>query len=89
MLSKRPKVGLWLWKATDPALGGGQGAVLGLWASWRPEITGFQSQASQTPLDPSEELRTKWGPQVVPQPALGLKRGKGREKGGAGWFPCG
>jgi hypothetical protein len=28
----------------------------------RSEITGSQSRASQTPLDTSEELRTKWGP---------------------------
>jgi hypothetical protein len=50
-----------LW--TQPA-GAGQGAVQGLWASRRPEITGSRSQsrASQTPLDTAEELRTKWGP---------------------------
>ena len=62
MLSLRPWMGVWLWEATDPAHGGGQGAVLGLWASRRPEITGFQSRASQTLLDIAEELRTKWGP---------------------------
>jgi hypothetical protein len=41
--------------------GGGQGAVWGLWASWRPETTGSQPQVSQTLLDTIEELRTKWG----------------------------
>ena len=29
MLSTRPRAGAWLWEATDPASGGGQGAVLG------------------------------------------------------------
>jgi hypothetical protein len=38
---------------------GGQGAVRGLSASWKPEITGSQSWASQTPLGTVEVLRTK------------------------------
>jgi hypothetical protein len=29
MFSTRPWVGVWLWEATDPAHGDGQGAVLG------------------------------------------------------------
>ena len=33
-----------------------------LWASQRPEMTGSQSQTSQTSLCVSEELRMKWGP---------------------------
>jgi hypothetical protein len=47
MLSMRPWVGVWLWEATGPQLRRvGQGAILGLWASWKPEITGSQTQAS-------------------------------------------
>ena len=54
------------WAVTEPNLpGGGQGAVLGLWASLRPEITYSQSQASQTLLNTEEELRTNGGPEVV------------------------
>jgi hypothetical protein len=41
---------------------GGQGAVVGLWASRRPEITSSQSQASQMLLDTVEELKTNWRP---------------------------
>ena len=63
MLSTGPQVGIWLCEATDPTRwgggGGGQGAVQGLWASWRPEITDSKSQASQTQLDTVEELKTK------------------------------
>jgi hypothetical protein len=101
MLSTRPR---WLsgcgrlW--TQPMVGGWevgrQGAVLGLWASQRLEITGSQSRASQTLLDTTEELRTKWTLGVgwgwgeeVAWLSPGLKGGEGRERGGAGWFPCG
>ena len=60
-LSVLPRVNIWLWEASEPSPpGSGQGAVRGLWASQRPEITGSQSQASQTLLDTGEELRTKW-----------------------------
>jgi hypothetical protein len=54
-LSMLPWVGVWLWEA----MRNGQVAVRGLWASWRPEITGSQSWASQMLLDTTEELRTK------------------------------
>ena len=57
-------MGVWLWEATDPSPGGRgrveQGAFRGLWVSWRPEITGSQSWASQMPLDTAEKLKTKW-----------------------------
>ena len=37
-LSTRPRVSIWLWKATEPqSAGDGEGAVQGLWASLRPE----------------------------------------------------
>ena len=62
MLSTEPQVGVLLWETTEPSLpGGGQGADQGRWALLRPKITSSQSQASQTSLDTSEELRTKWG----------------------------
>lgn len=73
------QVGVWLW--TQPAEGG-QGAVLGLWASQKPEIIGSQSRASQTVMDTAEELRTKWGTggdSVRPGP----KVGEGRERRGS------
>jgi hypothetical protein len=54
--------------------GGGQEAVQGLWASWRPEITGSLSRASQMPLNTAEELRTKWRPQG----SLVIHRAEGR-----------
>ena len=77
--------GVWLWEATEPSLpGGGQGAVGGLWASLRP---GSQSRASQTlHCWTTEELRTKWGPPGTVRPFPGPKGGKGRERGGTGWF---
>jgi hypothetical protein len=66
----------------------GQGAVPGLWASRRPELTGSQSLASQKPLDTAEEQRTKWGPpgsdSVIPRAKV---RG-GQGKWGTGWLPC-
>jgi hypothetical protein len=65
-----------LWEAMDPAQGDGQGAFQGLWASWRPEITGCQ--ASQTPLDTAEELRTKW----VPLGLLGQPWARREERAG-------
>jgi hypothetical protein len=61
--------------------GDGQGAVQGLWAPWRPEITGSQSWASQMQLDTVEELRTKWGPLGVVRSSPGPKGGEGRERG--------
>ena len=62
MCSMWLRVGVWLWEATKPSPPeGGQGAVQGLLASLRPEITDSQSRASQMPLDTVEELRTKWG----------------------------
>ena len=62
MLSTWPWVGVWLWEATGPQLGEGwTRAVLGLWASWRPEITGYQSWASHTgPLGRAENK--SWPP---------------------------
>ena len=51
-------VGVWLWEATDPSSArGGQGSVLGLWASQRPEIAGSQSPASHTGYCGSVENR--------------------------------
>lgn len=47
---------------------GGQRAIWSLWASQRPEITGSQSRASQTPPNTSEELRTKRRPCGRSQP---------------------
>jgi hypothetical protein len=62
-LDRQTQVGVWLWESTEPQFsGGGQGAVLGLWASWRPKITGSQSLTSQMPPYVAKELRTKWGP---------------------------
>lgn len=58
--------------------GGGQGTVGGLWTSQRPEITGSQFRASQTPLDTTEDLRTKWGPQG----RLGQSQSRREERAG-------
>jgi hypothetical protein len=61
-LSMCPQVGIWLWKAMEPqSVGDGEGAFRGLWDSWRPEMTGAQSQTSEISLYISEELRIKWG----------------------------
>ena len=61
-----PKVGVWLWEATETfPPGGRQRAVQGLWSSWGvggTELTGSQSRASQTLLDTSEEQTTEWDP---------------------------
>jgi hypothetical protein len=73
---------------TQPT-GGGQGAVLGLWASRRPEITGSQSWTSQTLLYTTEEVRKKLGILGAAQSAPGMKGGENRERRGAGLFPQG
>ena len=78
MLSTQPQVGFWLCEATEPFGGGegwvdGQGAVQGLWASQRPEITVSQSPTSQMLLYVEEALRTKWGPQGQLSQPLGRK----------------
>jgi hypothetical protein len=52
-------------------------------------VPGSQPQASQTPLDTSEELRTEWEPPGMARSAPGPKGGEGRERGGTGWFSCG
>ena len=51
------QVGIWLWDALETqSVEGGEGAVQGLWASQRSEMT---SSNSWTLLDTTEELRTK------------------------------
>jgi hypothetical protein len=79
-LRRTARVGVWLWEATElqPAVGWTRGV------SQRPEITGSQSRASQTPLDTVEELRTKWG-----RSSPGPKGGQGRGRGGSGGFSHG
>jgi hypothetical protein len=79
-------VGVWLWEATDPSYGGGQGAVLGLWASRRPEIIGSQSLASQTPMDTAEQLRTKWEPWGWLSQPQELREERARREGALGGF---
>jgi hypothetical protein len=64
--------------------GSGHGAVQGLWASWRQEITGSQSQASQTQLDTGEELRTKWGSREWLSQPLGWKEERAGGEGALG-----
>jgi hypothetical protein len=56
-------------------------AVLGLWASLRPEITGSQFQVSQILLDTMEDLRTKWEPggrDRSVSPWTKVRRGQGK-----------
>jgi hypothetical protein len=63
-----------------------EGAVRGLWASWRPEITGSQSPASQTQLDTLCEPRIKWrhsGKLCQPQ----AKERRGQEERGSWVVP--
>ena len=58
MLSTRPLVGVWLWKAMDPQLGRG-------WTSGSPR---YQVLSLQHPtLDTTEELRTNEGPGQLSQ----------------------
>jgi hypothetical protein len=90
MLSTQSQVGVWLWEAMEPTSpGGGQGSVQGLWASRRPQITHSQYWTSQTFLDTTDELRTKWRPQGVAWSSSGMKKGDSRERGVTGWLPWG
>ena len=52
------QVSFWLWEDTEPQSVVGEVAIWGLWASWRTETTGSQTQTFQTLLYVTEELRT-------------------------------
>lgn len=71
-------MGVWLWKATDPAHRGGQGAVLGnrFSVSGIPDTAGHHGRGENN-------MGAPWEAKLAPGP----KGGEGRERGGAGWFP--
>ena len=77
----RPRVGVWLWEATDPSLeGGGQGAVLGtrFSALGIPDTSGHYGRAENRMGSPG----TAWS-------VLGQKGGEGRGRGALGGFHAG
>ena len=85
-----PRVGVWLWEATELQLGAG-------WTRGNPRSLGLMEardnrfSVSDIP-NTSGHLRraeNKMGAPGLAQSAPGPKGGEGRERGGAGWFPHG
>ena len=67
---------------------GREGAFWCPWASWRTETTSFSVSSIPDTAGHCGRAENKVEVPGVAQSPPGLKRGKGRERRGIGWFPC-
>jgi hypothetical protein len=87
-LSTQPWVGAWLCEAMDPVL-------RGWWTGSSPRSLGLMEardnrfSVSDIPALCLRRAKNKVGAPGATQSAPGSKRGEGRGRGGAGWFPPG